>query len=205
MDNSKESKKDRDLRKNQIRSGNRLVVGAVLVIVALAVVFGLVRYSAQNDGNDDNVIVGVAEITATDHVRGATTSPKAILVEYSDFQCPACAATEPFLAEIVSEYGDRGLALVYRHFPLEQHNKALLASQFAEAAIIQGKFWPIHDLIFSNQDSWSLLSVSETKTVFLDYAKQVGLDLIRLEADLNSKEVDDKIKADLASANQAGV
>ena len=49
------------------------------------------------------------------------------------------------------------------------------------------------------------LSVSETKTVFLDYAKQVGLDLIRLEADLNSKEVDDKIKADLVSANQAGV
>ena len=195
MDNSKESKKDRDLRKNQIRSGNRLVVGAVLVIVALAVVFGLVRYSAQNDGNDDNVIVGVAEITATDHVRGATTSPKAILVEYSDFQCPACAATEPFLAEIVSEYGDRGLALVYRHFPLEQHNKALLASQFAEV-LVSGQ-WPIHDLIFSNQDLVAL-SVSETKTVFLDYAKQVGLDLIRLEADLNSKEVDDKIKADLA-------
>src|SRR3989344_9671208 len=72
------------------------------------------------------------------------------LVEFSDFQCPACAAFAPTVQEIIEKHKDK-LLVSYRHFPLDQHPYAVEAAIAAEAAAQQGKFWGMADLLFTNQ------------------------------------------------------
>jgi protein-disulfide isomerase len=77
------------------------------------------------------------------------------LIEYSDFQCPACGFYFPLLKKLEEEFGEN-IAIVYRHFPLSSvHPNAKFAAYAAEAAGKQGKFWEMHDLIFTNQSEWS--------------------------------------------------
>lgn len=116
------------------------------------------------------------------------------LVEYSDFQCPACAALEPTLAELQTRYPDE-VRLVYRHFPLigtadePIHEHAAYATQAAEAAGAQGKFWEMHDLLFARQAEWSDLGNDEFEAFLLDAAEELDLDLDQFAADLNSPEL----------------
>lgn len=79
--------------------------------------------------------------------------------------------------------------IVYRHFPLASiHDKALLATQAAEAAGLQGKFWEMHDYLFSNQAVWSSLSVAEFETWLVDSSStDLGLDPTRFRVDLTSE------------------
>src|SRR3989344_7867605 len=126
-------------RKKQA-AGN-IGLAALLVVVALILIFAGVWWANRAADGGTGTVAKVAAITAADQVRGATTTPKLTLVEYSDFQCPACAGYESFIQVIVKDYAPAGLALVYRHFPLSQHNKAILMAQAAEAAGQQGRFW----------------------------------------------------------------
>lgn len=80
---------------------------------------------------------------------------RVVLVEYSDFQCPACAQFSPYLKEILQEHGTQ-IRLEYRHYPLiNTHPYAIPAAIAAEAAGVQGKFWEMHDKLFENQNAWS--------------------------------------------------
>lgn len=83
-------------------------------------------------------------------------NPNAItyLVEFSDFQCPACKAAKPVVDALVEKYKDK-LVFGYRHFPLPQHQFAKPAALAAESAGIGGKFWEAYDLLFANQDNLS--------------------------------------------------
>lgn len=93
-------------------------------------------------------------ITADDWVKGKKDS-KVVLVEYSDFQCPACAAYFPMVEQVMDEYKDK-VAFVYRHFPLISiHPYAEPMARASEAAGKQGKFWEMYQLIFKNQTAWS--------------------------------------------------
>lgn len=83
------------------------------------------------------------------------------IVEYSDFQCPYCARFASVMAQLKADYPD-DIRLVYRHFPLASiHDKALMATQAAEAAGLQGKFWQMHDFLFANSSIWSQLPVDQ--------------------------------------------
>jgi len=128
--------------------------------------------------------------------RGSPMAPVKIY-EFSDFQCPHCKVAAPLLKKIVEESNGK-VKLVFKQYPLPSHPKAREASKAAIAADKQGKFWEMHDLLFENQD--------ELQTVNLDdYAKKLGLDMKRFEADMKSKDTDRKIKADLAEGDAAGV
>src|SRR5437868_848705 len=83
---------------------------SVLVGVGL-LVWGLVVASGGSTGRGLSAAPG-----SQDHVRGALTAP-AVLVEYGDFQCPACGTYEPVVKQMVQQFGDK-LALVFREFPL---------------------------------------------------------------------------------------
>lgn len=124
------------------------------------------------------------KITESDWVRG-NPNAKVVIVEYSDFQCPACRAHYPLVKEITQSFGDE-IALVYRHFPLEQHPQAVPAARAAEAAGAQGKFWEMHDLIFEGQDEWA--STASYKDIFKGYAEQIGLDMEQFEKDYESRD-----------------
>src|SRR5580765_6847498 len=91
----------------------------------------------------------------TDHVMGASHAP-VTLVEYGDFECPNCKQAAPAVKLLLERFAGR-LRLVYRHFPLEEvHPHALHAALASEAAAGQGKFWPMHDLLFENQNHLKL-------------------------------------------------
>ncbi len=141
-----------------------------------------------------------------DNVRGPSDAP-VTLVEYSDFQCPACATFHPIIAQILSEPSIAGnVRFVYRHFPLTNiHNKAMLAAQATQAAAVQGKFWEVHDKIFESQPEWSTKSVADARTQFLALALELGLDRERWERDLDSDAIRGRVEADLESGTSAAV
>lgn len=120
-----------------------------------------------------------ALIAVDSHTTG-NASVSAYLVEFSDFQCPACRVFAPTVDTLVSKYSDK-LLFAYRHFPLEQHAFAINASLAAEAAGKQGKFWEMYTLLFANQEKFS-------DAPWKDLANQLGLNLDQFEIDTLNPE-----------------
>ena len=120
------------------------------------------------------------------------------LIEYSDFQCPACKTYAPMIKKLSEEYKDN-IKVVYRHYPLPQHKNAKAAAYGAEAAGKQGKFWEMHDLLFEKQEEWSNESdITEKLSI---YAESLGLNKDQWRADYESQEVKDAVNADVTLAN----
>lgn len=141
-----------------------------------------------------------SNIAAGEHVKG-NPDAKTTLVEYSDFECPACAGFYPTVKALAEAYPD-DLRVVYRHFPLNQiHRNAEAASYASEAAAAQGKFWEMHDMIFNTQSQWQHLS--DTTEFFVTLAQSLELDIDRFRTDMDSKATRDKVAGDLAKANSA--
>jgi protein-disulfide isomerase len=174
------SKKDAEhrasQRKRMIRTASIWLVG---ILFLTGIGFGISKLSAPVESTS----LLASGISLNDNSKGNSES-SVVLVEYSDFQCPACGAYYPLLKALVEEFGSE-IRFVYRHFPLAQHQHAELAGRAAEAAGKQGKFWEMHDLIFENQQSWTNLRNSEE--VFTHYAVQLDLDMEKFKADLDSK------------------
>ncbi|OGM29902.1 hypothetical protein A2630_03985 [Candidatus Woesebacteria bacterium RIFCSPHIGHO2_01_FULL_44_10] len=139
----------------------------------------------------------MVEVSPEDWVKGEDLA-QVTLIEYSDFQCPACAAYYPLINQIKDDFGDN-LKLVYRHFPLTSiHKNALVSAQAAEAAGLQGKLWEMHNALFEHQADWSELDDPTSK--FIEYATNLELDIEKFANDLASDEVNQKVKDDLDSA-----
>lgn len=130
------------------------------------------------------------------HVRGAPMAPVTI-VEFSDFQCPFCAAAYPELERIISQYEGR-VKLVFKHYPLPSHSRAQYAARAAEAAGRQGKFWEMHDILFDNQRK---LEDGDLKR----YAEMLGLDMERFEADMTEAATAERVAADRTLGERLGV
>ena len=137
------------------------------------------------------------KITSHDSpVRGSPMAPVTIY-EFSDFQCPHCKTASPLLRKIVEESNGK-VKLVFKQYPLSAHPKAREASKATIAADKQGKFWEMHDLLFKNQDDLPTANLD-------DYAKKIGLDMKRFKADVQSKETEKKIDADIAEGHASAV
>ncbi len=130
-------------------------------------------------------VVEKVEIGAS-HIRGAEEAPVTI-VEFSDFQCPFCGRALPTVQELLRRY-PKGVRWVFKNFPLDFHPDSLLAHKAALAAGEQGKFWEMHDLIFANQ------SAIRRDDLVLQ-ARQLGLDMSRFIADLDSSRFQTVIDA----------
>jgi len=144
----------------------------------------------------------LAEVKSDDHIKWASESAH-ILIEYSDFQCPACGsysgliesldADEEFVSKVKTN-----IAFVYRHFPLDNaHPNARVAAYAAEAAGSQDKFFEMHDLLFANQSEWS--ESTNPEEMFKEYATELELDLEQFEIDSKSSEVKDRVQSDYRS------
>jgi 2-hydroxychromene-2-carboxylate isomerase len=119
------------------------------------------------------------------------------VVEFSDFQCPYCAAAIPEIQALLKAYPAQ-VKLVFKQYPLEFHPQAALAAAAALAAQKQGKFWQMHDALFAAHDQLSRDKVFEL-------ARQNGLDMKRFETDLNSTAVREEIMRDVQDGDKAGV
>ena len=143
-----------------------MVIGLVFLLVIGG---GIWFYSASKPGQNantpkaNNANAPRSTTVATNAPPGANPpnqsgSPTAsvTLEEFADFQCPQCAAKHPIINEVKSLYGSR-IHFIFRDFPLEipQHDKSYDAAVAAEAAGMQGKFWDMHNLLFTNQSAWT--------------------------------------------------
>lgn len=139
----------------------------------------------------------VFEIAIDDRPWKGGASAPVTIVEFTDYECPSCGATQPVLEEVAKEFGDK-VKLVVRNFPLAQHTHAFKAAEASEAAREQGKYWEYVALLFTNQKA---LEVDKLK----EYASQLGLDRKKFDAALDSGRFSGKVKRDIADGDKIGV
>lgn len=179
----------------------RTTEGKFLTFVVALVVLSFAYYFYATGGRTSLPPKEIV-ITEQDHVKGAAGA-KVTLVEFADFQCPACAAYEPLVRQVMAENADT-VQLVFRHFPLTQiHQNAFLGSKAAEAAGVQGKFWEMHDKLFENQTEWS--TALNARDYVMAYASAIGLDAKKFGEDLNNASIEAKILAEYREGVNLGV
>ena len=132
-----------------------------------------------------------------DHAAGPNDAP-VTLVEYGDYECPYCGMAHPIVQKLQNALGKQ-LRFVFRNFPLnEAHPHARLAAQAAEAAGAQGKFWEMHDMLFTHQDALD-------RDDILGYAKSIGVDAARLARELDSGIYEKHVREDFRNGVKSGV
>lgn len=135
-------------------------------------------------------------ILPTTYTKGPKDAPT-WLVEFSDFQCPACKAFSGVVADLMKKYPDK-LLVAYRYFPLDIHPQSVPAALAAESAGKQGKFWEMEALLFANQDSFS-------DALYPQLANQLGLDMTAFAASLQNPATKQIITNDTNYGNSIGV
>jgi len=129
-------------------------------------------------------------------IKGDKNAPVTI-VEFSDFQCPYCAQLLPTLKEVLKAF-PKEVKLIDKQYPLSFHAQTKNAAKASLAAKKQGKFWEMHDIIFEN-----FIKLSPEK--FVEFARQIGLDITKFTANYNSDKYEKQIQQDIALGNSVGV
>lgn len=169
----------------------------LLILAALVVVFGGIIWFNKSKTHTSNK----ASTGASSHVEGTNTTGVE-LIEYGDYQCPACGQYYPIVKQLQSTYADK-ISFRFANFPLVQiHKNAMAGARAAEAASLQGKFWEMHDLLYENQTAWS--EASNLTPFFDQYANQLGLDLAKFRTDQASSAVLNTINADVGQVQALG-
>lgn len=136
-------------------------------------------------------------VNAQDHNLGPSHAAVTV-VEYGDFECPNCKQAAPALKLLLERFPGR-VRLVWRHFPLEEvHPHALPAALASEVAAAQGKFWPMHDLLFDDQRH---LDPSHLRR----HAERIELDVRRYDADMGDTVYLQRVREDIEGASTSGV
>jgi len=152
-----------------------MIVGGVLVVGVVALL--VARSGGGDQGPALIPVMAEAEASAAAGVSAGPEDAAVTLVEFADFQCPACASFYSFSGRLIKQnYVDGGGSVrwVFYDFPLDQHPHAVPAAQAARCAGEQGRFWAMHDLLFARQAKWS--PKDDARGDFEDYAKELGLD-----------------------------
>jgi protein-disulfide isomerase len=136
-------------------------------------------------------------VAATDHVLGEPHAHVTV-VEYGDFECPNCKQAAPAVKLLLEKFPSR-VRFAFRHFPAEQaHPHAMAAAEVAEVAGAQGKFWPMHDLLFDNQLHLSGANLRS-------YAERLQLDMARYSAELDDHIYLQRIREHVQGGRNSGV
>ena len=197
---AKEEKKKERQKSNIMKKLRNLTIG-------LLVVGGLffVGYRAWKWASTPVETVDTQEVLGVDDTDWIKGNPEAevTLIEYADYECPACASYQPLLNQVQDEYPDK-VKIVYRHFPLITiHPNAFSASKAAEAAGLQDKFWKMHEILYEKQEEWS--EERNAKNTFIGYAESLELDVDKFKNDFESEEVKKRVEEDLIEAQSLGL
>ncbi len=177
----------------------------VLNILGIIVFFGLAGWGmyalVQSDNKVADLTPTISEISDQEYVLGNRNAP-VTLIEYGDFQCPACAAFSPIVMKLHQEFPDQ-LRVAFRHFPLPQHKNAESAAYAAEAAGLQGKFWEMAEKLYADQSVWG--GLSSPQATYESYATGLGLDLEKFLRDFNDSSVKAKVSTHQQSGEEIGI
>lgn len=172
------------------------------ILILGGTVFGLYKLATLTPPGGAGTGVLADPITAADWTDGSQQAGVQ-LVEFGDFQCPACAFYAPWVTQLRTEFKNE-IGVTFRHFPLRQnHQNAQLASQVAEAAGLQGKFWLAVDAIYDGQKTWA--DQLSARGTLLNLVRSTGVNMAKLEADLDSTVVKNKIEQHYQSGLRSGV
>ncbi len=175
------------------KSQSYFIWGAAAVLILLVVII-VIKALMQGPSV---VSINTDQVTESDWTRGKKDS-KVIVMEYGDFQCPACRNYESVLKQIHENYDDK-ILFVFRHFPLrEVHANAMSSARAVEAAGKQGKFWEMHDALYDHQDEWG--ERTDPISFYIQYATDLKLDINKFKSDMTADDVVRKIDDSYAAA-----
>lgn len=172
---------------------------SAIVVASVVLVIGAVFFLSKPE---KPVVISQDTLIKADSLKIATEGAKLTIVEFGDFQCPACKAAHPGMKQALSEYPGQ-VNFVFRHYPLPMHANARLGAAAVEAANRQGKVWEMYDKVFEAQDDWA--SENNPTDKFKQYATELGMDGEKLASDMNDSVITDKINNDLVDGNASGV
>jgi len=176
------------------------IIGTLALIAGIAVVF------SQGSSTQSGKILDPAQVVGKATNAKGPDDAKVTVVEFSDFQCPACRATYPLIKELINKYPNE-VRVVYRHFPLNTiHPYAQIGAQAAVAAGEFGKFWEMHDLLFEKQAEWtSVQNEQAARDILITYAEQLTIDKQQFSEKIDSESVRNVVNQDLSYAVQQGL
>ncbi len=192
-------------------SSDMKFVGGI-VVASVLLLAGIFVFSKKNsDANTDvakhisaSSLEDAGQMVRPDSYRKGNVNGKVTLVEFGDYQCPACKAAEPEVTKIVEDYSEK-LNFVFRHFPLPSHSYSQVVATAVEAAGAQEKYWEMHSKLFETQDEWASASIGRIVDLMVGYATEIGIDAERFRTALVERQFDEKIGRDLADAEKIGV
>lgn len=185
------------------------VLGGVLAVTLLVIIGGAFFVSSGSDDAIPSEPVAEAErlVRGTDPAfsqgKSGTVADfseaKVTVVEFGDYQCPACGAAHPIFEQLKKDNAGTSVRFVYRQFPLSNiHEHAQLAAEAALAAQAQGKFWEYHTLLFENQNKLA-------RDDLFEYAGRVGLDRPTFTRALDEGTYREEVKQGQTDGNIVGV
>lgn len=176
-------------------------IGVIAVLVGG--LFGLITLVNKSPTPQEPIqAANLPPVSKDDFVKGASDSAKVTLIEYGDFECPACAAYFPIVALLREEFKE-DLRIAHRFFPLKNiHKNAMIAAQAAYSAGLQNKFWEMHDMLYENQKSWTNTNAKDT---FIGYAENLELDMKKFKEDLDASSTKQFIENEANQAASLGV
>jgi protein-disulfide isomerase len=165
-----------------------------IIAVALITLWGLIALVDSSSTSSTSQIGTPKAVSDQDITLGNIDKAKVILIEYADFQCPACSISASFVRKLNKEFGN-SLLIVYRFFPLTNiHQNSMPSAQAAFAAHKQDKFWEMSELLYQNQDLWA--EDQNAQKIFTDYAKKINLNIDQFTKDYNADSTKKFINAE---------
>jgi protein-disulfide isomerase len=177
----------------------------ILSAISIIFIFGMGYLIWHSSGIKPAAVVSdLSLLSKTDsHMTGKPTA-KVTLVEFGDYQCPACGIAYPMIKQVTDAYASNpNFNFVFRNFPLPQHPNAPEAAEAAEAAGAQGKYWQMHDMLYSSQSEW--VDLADPTAMFAVYATKLSLDVPKFTTEIKSKKYDAVISSDQSDGTKAGV
>jgi protein-disulfide isomerase len=211
---TKKSKPANNLLPTKSRVSTNAVLTLVVLVVAVAVIGGVLLVNRDSPAGQASGGVAAEVLHRPDsHLLSEAADVKVTVVEFLDYQCPACAGYyQNITKKLEQDYAGR-ITFVARNFPLKNHPLAVPAAQAAEAAAIQGRYREMYHALYDTYASWALQpddkqlssDLARAQVHFDALARQIGLDLDRFHRDSNSAEIGQRIERDRADGTTAGV
>jgi protein-disulfide isomerase len=186
-----------------------IVAAVVVIIVGVGIYFASKSSTSTSavsltpPAHSTSIVGDTDFLRSYSHSTGSTNAP-VTLIEFGDYQCPVCGAAYAPIKTITDRYStDPNFNFVFRNFPLPQHEDAQLAASAAEAAGAQGKYYQMHDLLYSNQNDWS--GSTDPMSYFTKYAQELSLNVDQFNSDTESYKYFSNVDQDTQDADKFGV
>lgn len=178
-----------------------MLVASILILAGGA---WLYQNSSNKAAQPDVLTAGQEALIRENSIKvKAAGEEKLVVVEFADYQCPACGYVAPQFKTIMEQYKEN-VTFVFRDFPLISiHKNATIAAQMARIAGEQGKYWEMHDVLYEKQEEWS--AVADPSDLFVGYASALGLNTSEIKNKLSSGAYKKEIEADSADGTSLGV